>query len=85
MPYNDVPPGFEPTAVLMVREAHGLKCFYMTQRLGITVSELTECENAARWPKSKNAREKLIAMANEKQVDIGQEKENKSEQEATLF
>jgi hypothetical protein len=85
---NTAPPGYEPNAVALVRQAHKLKGFEMVRRLGINATELSECENkeAPRWPKSNNARQKLIEMANEVDLDIGQRQVTQPQEEiASLF
>jgi hypothetical protein len=72
MPRSDVPPGYAANAVKLVRDAAKLKGFAMVRALGITATELGECQAVPRWPHSENARAKLISLAREHGVDIGQ-------------
>ncbi len=49
--------------ILTVREAYRVDQFKMASWLGITVSELSACERDGTWPRSENARRKLIEIA----------------------
>ena len=84
MPPKETPAGYVPDAVKRVRQARKLTGFAMTQALGITVSQLNECEANSRWPQSENARRKLIELASSAGVDIGQP-EQKEETTVSLF
>jgi len=65
-----VPDGCAPDAVARVRAAYRVHAITMAQWLGITVSELVACERDGVWPRSANARAKLLAIARTEGVEI---------------
>ncbi len=80
-----LPTGCRPDAVAQVRAAYRLKPFGMAQSLGVTVSELAECEAKSLWPRSENACRKLVQMARAKGVEIAPPDSLAQNDEPSLF
>ena len=82
-PTPPTPAGYKTDAVVLLHRALGVSSFEMAKRLGITVSELGECERQGRWPHGEKARAGLIEQAHEHFVNIGSG--DTSAPESTLF